>query len=334
MGAGPYPTSEPEVRNLVDFITRHPNISCAITFHTWSGVLLRPHGTKSDDEMPAEDLWTFKKIGKKGTDLTGYPAISVFHEFRYHPKEVITGDFDGWAYEEQGLFSWTVEIWSPQRQAGIEEYEYIQWYREHQFEDDQKMLKWSDEVLEGKGYVDWYQVEHPQLGTIELGGWDFMYCWRNPPPQFLEKEVAPFSDWLIWQAGLSPQLATVAVKINQLGTETYHITFVVENTGWLPTYVTKKALEKKLTRGVIFEINLPDGATIKSGESRYVGDQLEGKSNHHQTATPWTMFAARMDSRSKYEWVINASNGSEITLIARHDRAGTIREQVILGQNS
>jgi len=31
---------------------------------------------------------------------------------------------------------------------------------------------------------------------------------------------------------------------------------VVENTGWLPTYVTKKALEKKITRGVICEIEL------------------------------------------------------------------------------
>ncbi|MGK4455681.1 M14 family zinc carboxypeptidase, partial [Klebsiella pneumoniae] len=26
LGAGPYPTSEPEVRAMVDFITQHPNI--------------------------------------------------------------------------------------------------------------------------------------------------------------------------------------------------------------------------------------------------------------------------------------------------------------------
>ena len=89
-GAGPYPTSEPEARNIVDFIMKHPSICGALTYHTWSGVLLRPYGTKSDDEMPAEDLWTFKKIGDKGTELTNYPNISVFHDFKYHPKEVIT----------------------------------------------------------------------------------------------------------------------------------------------------------------------------------------------------------------------------------------------------
>ena len=33
-GAGPYPASEPEVRALVDFISQHPNINIAISFHT------------------------------------------------------------------------------------------------------------------------------------------------------------------------------------------------------------------------------------------------------------------------------------------------------------
>jgi len=31
-GAGPYPTSEPEVRAMVDFITAHPNIGAAVSF--------------------------------------------------------------------------------------------------------------------------------------------------------------------------------------------------------------------------------------------------------------------------------------------------------------
>ena len=36
-GAGPYPTSEPEVRAMVDFIAKHPNITGGVTFHTYSG---------------------------------------------------------------------------------------------------------------------------------------------------------------------------------------------------------------------------------------------------------------------------------------------------------
>ena len=103
LGAGPYPTSEPEVRAVVDFIAHHKNLTGGTTFHTWSGVLLRPFEHQSDDEMHAEDLWVYQKVGAKGTELTGYPNISVFHEFRYHPKDVIGGTFD-WIYEHLGLF--------------------------------------------------------------------------------------------------------------------------------------------------------------------------------------------------------------------------------------
>ena len=175
------------------------------------------------------------------------------------------------------LFAWTVEIWSPQRQAGIEEYKFVDWYREHPLEDDLKMLKWSDEVLGGKGYVDWYAFEHPQLGSVELGGWDRQYAFRNPPPQFLEKEIAPFADWLIWHLLISPRLELYGVTAKPLGDNAYRVRLVAQNTGWLPSYVTKKAVEKKLVRGVVCEIELPEGATLETGKPREELTQLEGR---------------------------------------------------------
>ena len=65
-GAGPYPGSEPEIKALLDFITSHPNINAGITYHTYSGVILRPPSIHPDDEMDATDLWTYKAIGKRG----------------------------------------------------------------------------------------------------------------------------------------------------------------------------------------------------------------------------------------------------------------------------
>ncbi len=72
----------------------------------------------------------------------------------------------------------------PAAKAGIGEYKFIDWYREHALEDDLKMLAWSDEALDGKGYVDWYAYDHPQLGPVELGGWDHVFAFRNPPAAF------------------------------------------------------------------------------------------------------------------------------------------------------
>jgi murein tripeptide amidase MpaA len=322
-GAGPYPTSEPEVRAIVDFIAKHPNITGGVTFHTWSGVLLRPYSHQPDDAFPAEDLWTYQKIGAKGTEITGYPNISVYHDFKYHPKEYISGVFDDWMYDHMGVFAWTVEIWSPQRQAGITDYKFIDWYREHPVEDDLKLLKWSDEALGGRGYVDWYPFEHPQLGKVELGGWDMLYAWRNPPPEFLEQEVALFPDWLVWHLLISPKLAVYEATVEPLGDALYKVRLVVQNTGWLPTYITKKALEKKLVRGVIAEIELPDGATLQLGKPREELGQLEGRAYKPSAANVWN--ADPTDDRAKAEWVVHAPQGGTVRLTARHERAGVVR---------
>jgi murein tripeptide amidase MpaA len=319
-GAGPYPTSEPEVHNLTRFVSSHPNITGGVAFHTYSGVLLRPYDDRPDEKFPAEDLWTFQKIGAKGTEITRYPAVSVYHDFRYHPNEVITGGFDTWLYEHLGVFAWTVEIWSPQRQAGIEEYKFIEWYREHPLEDDLKMLEWSDKVLGGKGYVDWYPFEHPQLGQVELGGWNRMYAFRNPPPAFLEKEIAPFAEWLVWHLLISPRLEVYESGVKSLGEGAYRVQVVVQNTGWLPSYVTKKALEKKVVRGLVCEIELPDGATLETGKAREELGQLEGRA--YKPAAPDASDAT--EDRIKVEWVVRAPQGGTVKVVARHERAGTV----------
>ncbi|MEO7761236.1 MAG: M14 family metallopeptidase, partial [Casimicrobiaceae bacterium] len=222
LGAGPYPTSEPEIRAVTDFVVNHNNICGGISFHTFSGVLLRPHAHLSDDEFIPEDLWVYKAIGNKGTELTGYPNISVYHEFRYHPKQVITGDFD-WLFEHRGAFVWTIEIWSPQREAGINEYHAIDWFRDHPISDDLKLLQWNDGALQGKGYVDWYPYVHPQLGRVEIGGWNKIFAIHNPPAHLLEKELDKFPKWLVWQALLSPKMELVHAAADALGNDTYRV---------------------------------------------------------------------------------------------------------------
>ena len=337
-GAGPFPGSEPEVYNLVKFITSHPNITGGMTFHTFSGVLLRPYGTHADDTMPAEDLWTYQTIGKVGTEMTGYPAISVFHDFKYHPKEVITGVFDDWMYDHLGVYAWTVEIWSPQRQAGITEgfdkntkpggFKFIDWGRSHPVEEDLKMLHWSDTELEGKGFIDWTPFTHPQLGEVEIGGWDIQLAFRNPPTQALEKEIAPLADWAIWHALLAPQIALQSATAERLGDGAYLVRLVVDNTGWLPTYISKKALEKKAVRPLVAEITLPAGATLESGKIRQEIGQLEGRA--YKSASPYGWTADPTSERAKIQWVIRANPGETVQLIARHERAGIVRAEVTL----
>jgi murein tripeptide amidase MpaA len=328
LGAGPYPVSEPEVRAVVDFISRHPNISGGTTFHTWSGVLLRPFEHLSDDEMDAEDLWVYQAVGRKGTELTGYPNISVFHEFRYHPKDVIGGTFD-WIYEHLGIFSWVVEIWSPMREAGITDYKYIDWFRDHPVEDDLKVLRWSDAALGGLAHVPWRPFDHPQLGKVEIGGWNRFHAFSNPPLSLLERELARFPEWLVWQALLSPRLELVHADARAEGGGHFTITLVVQNSGWLPSYVSKRALARKVVRDLIAEIALPAGATLVQGKRRVEAGQLEGRAYKHTGISFWGD-PNLTDDRQKIEWVVRGRPGDRVDLVARHERAGTVRTHVIL----
>lgn len=330
-GAGPYPTSEPEIRAVVQAIVDRPNICAFIQYHTYSGVHLRPYGTHADDALPTADLRVFKFIGKKATELTGYPAVSVYHDFKYDPKDVITGVADDWAYDHLGVHAWTTEFWSPERQAGIEDMKFIEWWIDHPLDDDLKLLAWSDEQLGGEGFVDWYPYDHPQLGPIELGGWNTAYCFRNPPPHLLEKEVAPHADWAIWHVLIAPELALHSAAAEALGDGTWRVRFVVQNRGYLPTNVTQKALDRKAVRPVEAEIELGEGAELVGNEPRKELGQLAGRVLKQSMLGGFGAAQDATADRAKAEWVVRAPAGTKVSLVARHARAGVVRTEVTLG---
>ncbi|MDQ6627480.1 MAG: carboxypeptidase, partial [Pseudomonadota bacterium] len=331
VGAGDYPTSEPEVKAMVDFIVSHKNIGAAISYHTHSGVILRPMGTQSDDDMIPEDLWSIKRFSEIGAKATGYPAISIWHDFKYHPKDIISGTQD-WVYEHLGALFWVVEIWAPNVEAGITDYKWIDWYREHPVEDDLKLMKWNDEQCGGRAHVDWKPFMHPQLGQLEIGGWDKMNYWRNPPPALREREAARFPKWMTTIALSLPKLELLRTEVRALGPDTWRVKLAVANSGWLPAYVTKRALLRKIVRGVMFEIHLPEGdssVSLLSGSPRMEGPQLEG----HAPKASLNAFLPNREvtaDRAVGEWVVRASRGTRLTLSARADRAGAVRAEVVL----
>jgi hypothetical protein len=156
-GAGPYPTSEPRPAPSSTFVAEPPQHlrrrHVSYVFGRFAPSLRHPRRRR----VPRRGSVGLSGDRQERTELTGYPACSVFHDFKYHPKSVITGVFDDWCYDQFGIFAWTTEIWSPQRQAGITEgfskdtkqgaFKFTSWGRDHDPADDLAMVRWADTHL-------------------------------------------------------------------------------------------------------------------------------------------------------------------------------------------
>jgi murein tripeptide amidase MpaA len=327
-GAGPYPASEPEIKALVDFIIAHPNINVGLTYHTFSRVILRPFSTKADEDMETDDLWVYKKLGNIGTEITGYRNVSTYHDFKYHPKEVTTGAFDDWLYDYLGMYTFTIEQWDLPTEAGIKDRKFIEWHREHPHEEDLQILKWVDEHVGEDAYINWYEFEHPQLGKIELGGWNGMYTWRNPPHCYMDAESARTAPFALAMGDLLPHLRFHTLEVTPLNGDEYHLNLIVENTGFFPTYTSQQAKNRKAARPVRVELELPDGVRLIDGKWRLELGHLEGRSNKLDVTAMGA--ASPTDNRARVEWVIHSPKSSKIVVKVLSERAGTIYQEVEL----
>jgi murein tripeptide amidase MpaA len=326
-GAGPYPTSEIEIKAMVDFIVNHPNINAGITYHTYSGAILRPPSIHSEDEMDANDLWVYKAIGKRGTELVGYPTISVYHEFRYHPKQVISGIFDDWMYSYRGIYAFTVEQWDIVAKAGIEDRKFIDWLRDHPHEEDVKILEWADKNAGEGYYVAWYEYDHPQLGKIELGGWNMMYTWRNPPHHFMGEESERNVPFALSLGHMLPHLEINTLDVTKVSADTYTINLIVDNSGFFPTFTSNISKKRQVARPVRVEVEAPEGVEFLNNRGKVEIGHLEGRSNKIGAIF---MVASPTDNRGRLEWTVRAAEGTQLKFNVLSDRAGTISQEIIL----
>jgi hypothetical protein len=108
------------------------------------------------------------------------------------------------------------------------------------------------------------------------------------------------------------------------------VRFAVANSGYLPAYVSKRALERKTARGTVFQIHLPAGRQPgqRQGAGRS-GPQLEGHAPKTR-CRPSCPAAKITADRAVVEWVVHGPRGTHLALTATADRAGTVRTEVTL----
>ena len=356
-GAGELPLSEPEVLACTQFILGHPNICGIQSYHTHGGVHLRPSLISPDSAIPHSDLEIIKRIGNMGQKLTGYPVISVYEEFTVDRDKPRTGSLMQWSYDELGIISFSTELWNPELAAGLQEPAKYQ-LRARSTEDEIKLLQYNDEHLGGKGFVEWQVFDHPQLGEVEIGGWTHMYTFRNPPPKsiaataiarnFLRDTIHNNCLFTLKHAACAPLVVIDSVKITDLGSNLYMVTVVVSNAGFLPTNMTARALLNGTAGCVNVELQLSppqgsgnaadplsrdsgqfDGVRIIMGDRLQTLKHLAGRDERVAPWSPWMQ--EWHQSKGKAEWLLCGPAGSEFTVKASSQRAGSRQIVATLG---
>jgi murein tripeptide amidase MpaA len=323
-GAGPYPLSEPEARAQVDFLLAHKNIYAVHTYHTFCGAILRPYSNKPDSEMDPQDLAVYKELGDRGTEITGYPNISVYHDFTYEPGKHITGAFDDWAYSYYGVHAFTIEFWSAARSAGVEVEDFIEFFRNPPEEAQLALLVWNDTELDGEGFTRWTPFDHPQLGRVEVGGWKTKFTMQNPPPHLLEAECEKLTAFALAHAAAAP-LLRANLEVEELTPDLRRIELTVENTGYLPTNVTQVSIQKELGKPVEIELTLPEGASLVSGETLTKIGHLAGRSALASGRWKSPVFFQGLPSNyaRRLSWVVRGEGSMQFEV--RSEKAGTVR---------
>ncbi|MCM2327981.1 MAG: M14 family metallopeptidase [Lysobacter sp.] len=244
-GAGHFPGSAPETRAILEFATKHPEIFAWLNLHTFGGVLIRPMGDAPDHKMDQSDLALFRQVEAWMTEHTGYATVSGYHEFLYEPEKPLYGDITEWAYHHRGCIAYVVELWDLFKQLGIERKKpFVDHYTHLDRKDYVALAKFDREQNAGRIFKRWRKAAHPQLGEVEVGGFDGRVGISNPPYERLAETCATQSAAFLRVAALVPQVTVEVVKREKAGAGHTAVELRVANRGYLGTYGLSSA--KKL----------------------------------------------------------------------------------------
>jgi hypothetical protein len=182
------------------------------------------------------------------------------------------------------------------------------------------MLKALDDELDGYGYKEWTTFGHPQLGPVEIGGWDYQFAWQNPPGPWLEEVTSRNARFVLRAMRTAPRLVIQSPVVEHLGKRLHKISAIVQNTGFLPTYVSEQGKKTGVNKPVKATLELGGDGEIVTGKREIELGHLDGRAN--QFESPSLHSGYPLQSRAIVEWIVRQSGGA-VTISASGAKAGS-----------
>ena len=169
--------------------------------------------------------------------------------------------------------------------------------------EDVAWLVYSDEQRDRNGFIEWSTFDHPQLGTVEIGGW-VPYFKTLPPTDEIdsitEKQVGFINDI----ANRLPKIQLSTPTVTKLGNNIWEIKVAVVNNGWFPTG-TAMAKKNKRARPLVVRLDVPND-TIVSGQKVNRIWSLQGSG-----------------TRQWYKWILKGKPEKKVTITLFSEKFGS-----------
>ncbi len=332
-GAGLFPFSLPEVRNVAYFIMNNRNIYMQYSIHSGGGYsegrsyLVRPIMDYPYTDMHHEDNDFYVRIGAVYATLSGGNITeNNMYSWMYsasRPDETgkprgyvktATGYATDWAYLQGGIHHLSPEVSG----IGLD------------YDNDGYMIRseqerWHQEEEGGRWNLPWEAYDHPVLGEIEIGG-----RLRIPPAygERLRLDCEDQYDYVLYLANLAAHVVVKDVSTEQLSSDRYKVTATMSNTGWLSTYTTRKAIEIRRDYPAVAEITLDGGELVDEKPVKRVG-HLYGKFYFISD------FDRGRDEMPKtVEWIVRSTGPGPLTATVevRAPRGGVDQKTITVNQ--
>ena len=297
-GAGEYPLSETETRAVVLFLLQHPNVSIGQTMDTTVPMLLHgPSTSRMDEAMFPEDLKIYKNFDAEGKKITGYARAgdTYFDYATGGDRREMAGMMRGgegpgsegtpgepqpprgsplfghspdFGYLYYGSVWYGDELWNGGR---------VKDYDGDGVVTPLEQLRFIDEELGGRYFSPWHKYNHPQLGEVEIGGFNPKFWSQNPPPELLEEWIKKEGLFNLYLYKSLPRvkISGGSARPSKTVKGAYEITVTLKNAGILPTAL-KMADRVKIVRPDNVTLSLPAGVQFAGSRARQEIAYLQG----------------------------------------------------------
>lgn len=340
--AGRWPVSEKESIALVEFLTSKPNIAMVLNFSSENTFLnLQQSGRTRDPVALARVPIQMRRLEPvMNIDRQDMPFMKTVQldyknalekaNLNYpenRAKGVGKGSFIAYCYYQYGVQVFSSDLWAipesqetsaretkrdiPDKNVEMREGMPKRGSARKDEHPDIYILKWSDSVLKGKGFVNWTHYKHPTLGDVEIGGF-VPYLKTTPPPSEIEKTISFHADFYI---GLMNRLAELKIKDTQvkaLEDGLYQVTVSFTNIGKFPTS-TAQGRRARSSWPITVSLRMTKDQSIFSGSQIETIPFINGNGDI-----------------KKLEWTIRGKKSSQITITAKSPKLGSVTTTVVL----